>query len=94
MKEGPVKRILICIIIAVMACNMHPALSQSYPNRAIRLLVPFAPGGGSDLIARIAGHKLNEAMGQPVIVENRPGAGGTVAAELGARAAPDGYTLT
>lgn len=92
--KGPVKRILICITVAVATCSMHPALGQSYPNRAIRLIVPFAPGGGSDLIARIAAQKLTEAMGQPVIVENRPGAGGTVGAELGVKAAADGYTLT
>jgi len=88
------KPILICIIASVVACSAHPALGQSYPSRAIRLLVPFAPGGGSDLIARIAAQKLTEAMGQPVIVENRTGAGGTVAAELGVKAAADGYTLT
>ena len=88
------KRILICIITAAAACGMQAAFSQSYPNKPIRLLVPFAPGGGSDVIARIAGQKLSEAMGQQVIVENRPGAGGTLAAELGAKAAPDGYTLT
>lgn len=86
-------RVLTSVILALV-CSAHPALGQAYPNRAIRLLVPFAPGGGSDLIARIAGQKLTEATGQPVIVENRPGAGGTVAAELGAKAAPDGYTLT
>jgi len=92
--KGPVKRILICIITSVVTCSMHPALGQSYPNRAIRLIVPFAPGGGSDLIARIAAQKLTDAMGQSVIVENRPGAGGTVGAELGVKAAADGYTLT
>ncbi len=94
MDKDTVNRVLICIITSVVACSMHPALGQSYPNRAIRLLVPFAPGGGSDLIARIAAQKLTEAMGQPVVVENRPGAGGTVAAELGVKAAADGYTLT
>lgn len=88
------KRILICIITSVVACGAQPAFGQNYPNRAIRLLVPFAPGGGSDLIARIAAQKLTEATGQQVIVENRTGAGGTVAAELGVKAAADGYTLT
>ena len=88
------KRILICVITAVLGCSMHPALGQSYPSRAIRLIVPFAPGGGSDLIARIAAQKLTEAMGQQVIVDNRPGAGGTVGAELGVKAPADGYTLT
>lgn len=88
------KRILICIVTPVVVCGAQPALGQGYPNRAIRLLVPFAPGGGSDLIARIAAQKLTEATGQQVIVENRTGAGGTVAAELGVKAAADGYTLT
>jgi tripartite-type tricarboxylate transporter receptor subunit TctC len=73
---------------------MHPALGQNYPNRSIRMIVPFAPGGGSDLIARIAAQKLTAAMGQQVIVDNRPGAGGTVGAELGVKAPADGYTLT
>lgn len=88
------KRILICFITAVLGCTMHPALGQSYPSRQIRLIVPFAPGGGSDLIARIAAQKLTEAMGQQVMVDNRPGAGGTVGAELGVKAPADGYTLT
>ena len=87
-------RILIGIMAVATACMVHTALAQSYPSKPIRLLVPFAPGGGSDVIARIAGQKLTEATGQQVIVENRPGAGGTLAAELGAKAAPDGYTLT
>ncbi len=88
------KRILICVVTAVLGCSMHPALGQSYPSRPIRLIVPFAPGGGSDLIARIAAQKLIEAMGQQVMVDNRPGAGGTVGAELGVKAPADGYTLT
>ena len=88
------KRILFCMMAAIAACGSHAALAQSYPAKPIRLLVPFPPGGGSDVIARIAGQKLTEATGQQVIVENRGGAGGTLAAELGAKAPPDGYTLT
>ena len=94
MAKGPVKRILICIITSVLGCSMHPALGQGYPNRPIRLIVPFPPGGGSDVIARIAAQKLTEAMAQQVIVDNRPGAGGTVGVELGVKAPADGYTLT
>jgi tripartite-type tricarboxylate transporter receptor subunit TctC len=88
------RRILTAIIAVASACSAHAAFAQSYPSKPIRILVPFAPGGGSDVIARIAGQKLTEATGQQVIVDNRPGAGGTLAAELGAKAPPDGYTLT
>lgn len=69
-----------------------PAAAQPYPAKPIRLIVPFAPGGGNDLIARIIGQRLTAMWGQAVIVDNRPGAGGNVAGEITARAAPDGYT--
>ena len=68
-------------------------LAADFPTKPIRLAVPFAPGGSSDIQARIIGRKLAEAWGQPVIVDNRGGAGGIVAADLGAHASPDGYTL-
>jgi len=70
------------------------AYAQGYPVKPIRFVAPFAPGGGTDFIARVAAQKLTEAVMQQVIVENRPGAGGTLGAEVGAKAAPDGYTLT
>jgi tripartite-type tricarboxylate transporter receptor subunit TctC len=69
------------------------ALAQDYPTRPITLLVPQAPGASSDLLARTLGERLQAAWGQPVVIENRPGAGGNVGATLVARAAPDGYTL-
>ncbi len=67
--------------------------THSYPTRPIRLIVPFAPGGATDLLARTVGHKLTEAWGQQVIIDNRPGVGGSIAGELTARAAPDGQTI-
>ena len=70
-----------------------PAWSQDYPSRPIRLYVGFPAGGGPDLIARVIGTKLQEAWGQPVVVENRPGASGSIAADVVAKAAPDGYSL-
>jgi len=71
-----------------------PADAQSeWPNRTIRIIVPFGPGGASDILARLIAKELTEKLKQPVIVENKPGAGGTVGADLVAKSAPDGYTL-
>ena len=69
------------------------AASGDYPARAIRLVLPFPPGGGTDTLGRILAQRLNETLGQPVTIENRPGAGGNVGTELVAKATPDGYTL-
>ena len=74
----------------VVAAPVH---AQQYPARTIRLLVGFAPGGGTDVVARVIGAKLTESWGQQVVVDNRAGATGTIAADLVAKAAPDGYTL-
>lgn len=70
-----------------------PAAAQSYPTRAVRIIVPFPPGGPTDTQARWAAQQLNAAFGQPVIADNRPGAGGTTGTDVAAKSAPDGYTL-
>jgi tripartite-type tricarboxylate transporter receptor subunit TctC len=72
---------------------VHAADEVKYPTRAIHIVVGFTPGGGNDIIARIFGQKLSESLGQPVIIENKPGAGGIIATEYVARSEPDGYTL-
>jgi tripartite-type tricarboxylate transporter receptor subunit TctC len=79
---------------AAIAVTASPAWAQSYPAKVVRIIAPFAPGGGTDFIARTVAQKLSESLGQQVIVENRPGAGGTIGAEYGVKAPADGYTLT
>ncbi len=86
----PLLRRAIFVLLAGISAS---SLAQSYPTKPIRLLVPFGPGGVGDITARIAAQKMGEAMGQQIIVDNRPSAGGIVATELVAKAAPDGYTL-
>src|SRR5262249_48762410 len=78
----------------VLAAHTPDALGQAkYPNRPIRLLVPFAPGGGVDVVARVVGQKVGEKLGQPILIESKPGGGGALAVTELMRAEPDGYTL-
>ena len=79
--------------LAVVFAGSGIARADDYPSRPIRLIVPFAPGGGNDTLARLYGQKMSEGLGQTVVIENRPGAGTTLATGQVARAAPDGYTL-
>ena len=76
-----------------IAIAAAPAIAQDYPSKPIRIIVPFGPGGTTDILARVVGERLGERWGQQVVIDNRPGAGGNIAVELAARAAPDGYTL-
>ena len=80
-------------LIALLALATS-ALGQPYPSRPVKIVVAFPPGGGNDFIARFVAARLSASMGQQFIVENRPGAGGTIGVEAGLKAAPDGYTLT
>ncbi|MEX2199207.1 MAG: tripartite tricarboxylate transporter substrate binding protein [Burkholderiales bacterium] len=81
------------LLAFMLALAASSALAQGYPNRAVKLLVGFPPGGSTDLAARALGDRLSQALGQPVVVENKPGASGNIAADIVARSAPDGYTL-
>jgi len=78
----------------LLGCTISMAFAQSWPARTVRIVVPFPPGGGIDLFARVVGQKLSEQIGQQVVVDNRPGAQGNIGMQVGAKAAPDGYTLT
>jgi tripartite-type tricarboxylate transporter receptor subunit TctC len=81
------------LLAFMLALAASSALAQGYPNRAVKLLVGFPPGGSTDLAARALADRLSQSLGQPVVVENKPGASGNIAADIVARSAPDGYTL-
>ena len=83
-------RVLAFVVVAAFAA---PACAQDYPNKPIRIVVPFGPGGGADIVGRIFGQSLQEKLGQPVVIENKPGAAGTLGNEVVARADKDGYTI-
>ena len=85
------KTVVLGIVASLVAGS---AMAQSWPAKPIRLMVPFPPGGSTDIVARIMAQKLERPLGQPLVVENRGGAGGTLGAAVGAKAAPDGYFLT
>jgi len=90
------KRVLLAAAVATVAATLScgAALAQTYPDRPIRVIVPFPPGQASDTIMRLVGERLARSLGQPVLVDNKPGAGGNIGSDAGAKSPPDGYTLT
>lgn len=82
-----------CVAGLGLAVSVGDALAQSYPAKSVRIIVPTSPGGGNDFVARHVGQRLGDRLGQQFLVDNRPGAGGTIGTALAARSAPDGYTL-
>jgi tripartite-type tricarboxylate transporter receptor subunit TctC len=94
MEKSPMRRRLLTACFALAASVLaHEAMAQAWPNRTIRIVVPYAPGGGVSVLAQLIGTKLSEQTKQPVVIENRPGAGGNVGADAVAKSAPDGYTI-
>jgi len=83
----------VCLLLALVAPASVAEAAEAYPSKPIRLIVPFSPGGPADVLARVVGDKIGASMGKPVVVDNRAGAGGNIGMALGAKAAPDGYTL-
>src|SRR3954467_1029588 len=87
----PTLRVSLAALLLALALPVH---AQNYPTKPVRIIVPFAPGGGSDFIARFIAQRLTGSFGKQVIVENKPGAGGVLGIEQGVKSPPDGYALT
>ena len=88
-----IRHLVVFCALLLIAATSSPAIAQGYPTKTVRIVVPYTPGGPADLLARGLAQKLSDAWGQPVIVDNRPGANEIIAAELVAKAPPDGYTF-
>ena len=81
------------ILAILMALAASAAAAETYPDRPVTLIVPYAAGGSSDVLARLLGERLSKSLGQPIVIDNRAGAGSRIGTELAAKSAPDGYTL-
>src|SRR6185369_11957078 len=92
-EDSTMRKLAQTIAVAMLATFTAGALAQSWPAKPVRFIVPYPPGGTSDILARTIGQKLGDALGQTIVVENKPGANGNVGAEFVAKAAPDGYTF-
>jgi tripartite-type tricarboxylate transporter receptor subunit TctC len=79
-------------LAAALITSFPSVAAQTYPSKPIRFISPYAPGGGTDILARLIGQKLSESVGQPVVIDNRPGAGGVIGTEIVSKSPPDGYT--
>src|SRR5579859_4706756 len=80
-------------LLAVLLAAALPAAAQDYPNKPIRIIIPYAAGGGNDIIVRVISPEMTKSLGQPLVIENKPGAQGIIAAQAAAKSAPDGYTI-
>src|SRR5438105_15455327 len=90
--RSPLLMLVVCILTMMM---IQPCVrAQAYPQRPLRMIVPFPPGSPPDALARVIGQQIMLNVGQPVIADSRPGAGGTLGTDIGAKASPDGYTIT
>ena len=91
---GALRAVLAAAAATLVLSSMHAALAQgAYPTRPIKLVVGFAPGGPTDILARVIGKGMGDVLGEQVVIENRTGAGGNIGTDMVARATPDGYTL-
>ncbi len=87
------RRLSLGLAAASLGVGSHLSWAQSFPSKALKIIVPFSAGGTTDVVARMVAQRMSESMGQPVVVENRGGAGGAIGADAVAKAAPDGHTL-